>query len=137
MPASAGVRLSPAQMTTNAAPIRRWIMSKTPVECRLLVDHDSCVVTTKAAQPSQRSVGIAQFVKWSQSQAVQLLAVLRDRGDLDSRSQPGLEAHRVGIGTERSRLNVEMRFSRDGYGGHDARRLGSRGDVGQTHGRRR
>jgi hypothetical protein len=72
-------------------------MSEAPADRGLLVDDDSGVVTTKAAQPRQRPVGDANFVKWPESHAVESLAVLRDRRYLQTGAKARLKSHRVGI----------------------------------------
>src|ERR1051325_8755050 len=103
-------------------------MNKAPVKGRLLVDHDSRVVTTKAAQPGQRPIGLAQFVKGTQPQAIEFLAVLRDRGDLYSGPKPRLQTQSIGIRAEGARLDVKMRFGRHWHRCDDSGRLrGNRG----------
>src|SRR6185437_5778561 len=57
---------------------------------RLAVDDDSRVVTTKAFDPGQRGIGVAEFIVRSQPYAIERASVLHGGGDLQSAAEPGL-----------------------------------------------
>src|SRR4029079_3118834 len=65
---------------------------RAPVDCSLLVDDDSAVVTTKPGDAGHRPISLADFIERTQTDAIVRLAILDDAGNLHAGAEMCLES---------------------------------------------